>query len=87
MEYLVFHNVEEATGAFVHAGSPGNNGAIRFSLSRAKSPIYGLVELNAEEEYLLYTNQLYFNIISAEFSSGEVRSLFYFLFFSFFLSS
>lgn len=73
LEYLVQHNVANPTGAFIHAAERGDNGAALFSLSNHVSPIYGAVQLTLEEELFLYTQQLYFNVVSNEFPNGEIR--------------
>lgn len=73
LEYLVMHNVPDATGAFVHAAPENNNGAVLFALENFISPIYGSVQLTLEEELILYTQQMYFNIASEDFNSGEIR--------------
>eukprot|EP01095_Lingulamoeba_sp_RSL-Kostka_P002695 TRINITY_DN13606_c0_g1_i1.p1 TRINITY_DN13606_c0_g1~~TRINITY_DN13606_c0_g1_i1.p1 ORF type:complete len:651 (+),score=275.06 TRINITY_DN13606_c0_g1_i1:40-1992(+) len=73
MEYFIVHDIENPTSAFLHAGPIGEIGSARFSLSRSESPIYGAIQLTLEEEFLLYSQQLYFNIYSGAFSSGEIR--------------
>jgi len=73
MEYLVMHNVPNANGAFVHAAQLNQNGAVLFALDGFVSPIYGSVHLTLEEELILYTQQMYFNVASDQFPSGEIR--------------
>jgi len=72
-EYLVFHNVQSATSAIIEQAVNGSTGAALFGLSRAQSPIFGFNYLSLEEEYLLYSLQLYVNIISTNNPQGEIR--------------
>jgi len=73
MEYLVMHDLRGASGALVQAAPQGKSGSARFSLSRVQSPIYGEVQLTLEEEFLLYTGQLYFNLLHPNAPTGAIR--------------
>jgi hypothetical protein len=72
-EYLIFHNVPSPTSAIVEQAINGSTGTTLFGLSRATSPIFGSISLSLEEEYLLYSLQLYVNIISLNDPQGEIR--------------
>jgi len=73
LEYVVMHNIPDARGAFIGAAPEGDFGITLFSLGRGISPIYGSVQLTAEEELLLYSRGLYVSVVSVEYSSGEIR--------------
>lgn len=73
MEYFIMHNVDDAVAAFAFEGGPNTNGPIQFSLDNFRSPTYGSHVLNEEQEYALYTEQLYLSIISNQFPNGEIR--------------
>lgn len=73
LEFVVFHNVPDARGGFIGVASEGEPGINLFSLGQPSSPIYGSIQLNSEEEVLLYSRQLYTSIVSVEFPAGEIR--------------
>jgi len=72
-EYLIIHNVPAATSAIVEQAINGSTGTTLFGLSRAQSPIFGFRYLSLEEEFLLYSLQLYVNIISINNPQGDIR--------------
>ena len=73
LEYLVYHNVPNALSATIFSGTVGSNGAPVVELSRIESPITGFTVLSYEDEYALYSQELYIVIGSAAFPDGEVR--------------
>ena len=76
MEWMIFHTVSQPTSLLVRAAPPGFSGPILFSTTGAnalRSPIFGSKILNAEEEWVLYAQQMYFQINSVNFPSGEIR--------------
>ena len=77
MEYLIYHSVQQPTALEVRIGPPGFTGTLLFtetpnSLNLA-APIYGRRTLTAEEEWILYAEQMYFLLTSINFPDGEIR--------------
>lgn len=77
MEYLIYHSVSQATRLEARAAPPGFSGPILFAFSSESSnlntPIYGSRILGSEEEYVLYAEQMYFQISSVNYPEGEIR--------------
>lgn len=62
-----------ATGAHIHKGAVGVNGAVIFPLPTVSPISYTSVALDAAQEADLNANLLYVNIHSAAFAGGEIR--------------
>jgi len=76
MEYLIYHSVPQATRLEARAAPHGFSGPLLFALGpehNLKTPIYGSRILGPEEEYVLYAEQMYFQINSVNFPDGEIR--------------
>lgn len=73
MEYLVMHDVPDPRGAFVGTGLAGEFGATLFAMPYDSAAIYGAVRLTGEEEFSLYTYNLFVMVASLQFPSGEIR--------------
>lgn len=73
LEFVILHNVPDARSAFIGTAAAGQPGINLFSLGSGASPIYGSVQMNNEEEVLLYSRNLYTTIVSVEFPQGEIR--------------
>lgn len=77
MEYLIYHSVSQATRLEARAAPPGYSGPVLFfedSLNHnLDTPIYGSKVLGPEAEYVLYAQQMYFQIYSVNYPDGEIR--------------
>lgn len=72
MEYIVMHNVANITGIVFGGGEAGQQGTPLWSARTFRTPVFGSRILSPEEEFLLYSNQLYVLITSTDFPAGEL---------------
>lgn len=73
LSLYVEHNVAAVSGAHVHLGSPCVSGGIAFGFTDATSPINETWALTPTDVSNLLAGDLYVNIHSAAFPSGEIR--------------
>jgi len=76
MEYLVFHSVSQPIRFEARAAPPGFSGPLLFSIdgsAKTRSPLYGSKVLTEEEEWILYAEQMYFQLYSFNHPRGEIR--------------
>ncbi len=62
-----------ATGAHIHLGAAGVNGAVEFPLAIGSPINFTSLALTAQQEADLMANLYYVNIHSAAFAGGEIR--------------
>lgn len=69
----VTHNVAAVTGAHIHKGGAGENGAVVFGLSTASPIDFTSVALDSTQEADLNAGLYYVNIHSLTYPNGEIR--------------
>lgn len=67
------HTVTDPTDGHIHLGAPGVAGPIQFGFSSGTSPINETWALSAADVENLLAGELYVNIHSTTFPSGEIR--------------
>jgi len=76
MEFLVFHSVPQAVRLEARAAPPGFSGPVLFSrngLDECRSPIFSSQVLSLDEDWILFAEQMYFELHSVNYPNGEIR--------------
>ncbi len=73
LSFYVEHDVASPTGAHVHLGAPCVSGGIAFGFASPNSPISETWAVTPTDVDNLFAGNLYVNIHSATYPSGEIR--------------
>jgi hypothetical protein len=73
LTYSVMQNVANAQSVNLHVGAPGENGAVTHQLTPVSGQMMGSVSLTMAEQAALAVDQLYVDVTSATFPTGEIR--------------
>ena len=74
LEFIVIHTIRDSQSVSISFGESGVIGPALYSVdSSNQSSVFGSVRLTPEEQYYLYTYQLYVWVNSDDFPSGEIR--------------
>jgi hypothetical protein len=73
LTYSIQQNVANVQSVNLHIGAPGENGAVSHQLTPVSAMMTGSVTLTASEQAALTADQLYVDVTSSAFSTGEIR--------------
>jgi hypothetical protein len=73
LRWNITHTVSNPSAAHIHSGAAGSNGPVLIGFANAASPIVGSAMLTPAQVDLLLAGNLYFNVHSPTFPSGEIR--------------
>ncbi|MDX9857468.1 MAG: CHRD domain-containing protein [candidate division Zixibacteria bacterium] len=73
MSFVIGHDVASPIDAHVHIGAPGVEGPVRFGFTSFTSPITGTWTLDTTHIKELFNEELYVNVHSNTFLTGEIR--------------
>ncbi|MCB2229508.1 CHRD domain-containing protein [bacterium] len=73
LSIIVTHDVSVPIDAHVHLGAPGVSGPVAFSFLSSASPISDVWDLDTTDIKNLFNGDLYLNVHSSSFPSGEIR--------------
>ena len=73
-EFIVMHTIRNSVSVNIGFGKIGEDGPTLYSVnSRNISAVFGSRYLSYEEEYYLYTDQLFVTVSSGDFPEAEIR--------------
>ena len=77
LKFEIIHNIENVIEIQFRIGKNNEVGRFAFSLRDFQSPIFETIEISLEEQEFLLNEQIYSEILTADFPKGKIRGQLY----------